>query len=247
MTTPKPEKREYRSLVGTSGLVTFRASVKETDLLISARSDLSRQALGHILTLRRFLEERIKAQPDFLSSLEPLEPGPEDGLAPEIIRRMLAAGLKAGTGPMAAVAGAMAGAVGSRLAGESPEVIVENGGDLYLAAQRELRVAIHAGPSPLSGKLALIIPALAQPLGLATSSASVGHSLSLGAADAAVVAAEDPALADALATALGNRVCRAKDIGPALEWLSAIKGVRSGVVIIGKGMGAWGELELVRL
>lgn len=241
---PQGEERTYRGLIGTQGLVTFRVSVKETDLLISARADLSLAARDEVLNRRRSLEEYITANPAFLTALEPLA---DDPLAPALVRRMLAAGQAAGTGPMAAVAGAVAEAVGRALKPAGGEVIVENGGDLYLDTDRELSVAIHAGKSPLSARLALKIAAHDQPLGLATSSATVGHSLSFGRADAAVVAAASPAVADAAATALGNRVIDARDIGPALEALARVEGVSGGVVIVGRSMGAWGGLELVRL
>ncbi len=238
------QERVYRKLIGTEGLVTFGLAVKETDLLISASRRLEDEARTAVLTQRRYLEDRIAAQPEFLSSLTPLEPDP---LAPSIVREMLAAAEIAGTGPMAAVAGAVAGQVGAALREHCQEVIVENGGDLYLDTGRELTVALFAGDSPLSGKLALKIPAQDQPLGVSTSSGTVGHSLSLGRVDAATVKARSPALADALATALGNRVADGGDIEAALTWLSKRPGALGGVVIVGRAMGAWGAMELIRV
>ena len=238
------QKRRYRVHCGRRGLTAFTVRVKETDLWILAQRDLSRQALESVLNHRRSLETYLSQRPGFLESLTPLPPDP---LAPPLVRAMLQAGQTAGTGPMAAVAGAMAQAVGEELRELSPQVVVENGGDLFLAADRELTVGLWAGDSPLSGRLGIRVAGERMPTCLACSSGTVGHSLSLGRADAAVVAARDGALADAAATALGNRVSRRDHLAPALEWVSSLPGVEGALVVLGDRLGAWGEMTLVEL
>jgi hypothetical protein len=146
---------------------------------------------------------------------------------------------------MAAVAGAVAEQVGRALLAETGQVIVENGGDIFLYSTRVRTAAIYAGSSPLSGRLGLRVSRTEQALGLCTSSGTVGPSLSLGRADAAMVLATSAALADAAATALGNRVQSENDIAGALEHLQTIEGVLGGAVIIGEHLGAWGEVEFV--
>jgi len=126
-------------------------------------------------------------------------------------------------------------------------VIVENGGDIFLQTKTPRVAAVYAGASPLSGKVGVRISRVGRPLGVCTSSGTVGHSLSFGRAEAAIVVAESAALADAAATALGNRVQTAEDIEPALVWLRGIKGVLGGAVVVGEKLGAWGEVELVKL
>jgi hypothetical protein len=126
-------------------------------------------------------------------------------------------------------------------------VVVENGGDLFLAAGRRLTVALDLGASPLSGRLGLAVEAGEMPLCVCTSSATVGHSLSLGKADGATVAAADGALADAAATALGNRVRGRHDLEPALRWAGGVPGVVGALVVLGERMAAWGRLTLVDL
>ncbi len=121
---------------------------------------------------------------------------------------MAAAAQTAGVGPMAAVAGAIAECVGRELLEFSPEVIVENGGDIFLKVSHRRTVGIFAGDSPLTGRIGIQIEARDTPLGVCTSSGTVGHSLSFGRADAVVVLAPAAALADAAATAIGNRVSR---------------------------------------
>ena len=107
---------------------------------------------------------------------------------------------------MASVAGAMAEAFQETSLESSTEVIVENGGDIYLATSRERVIGIYAGTSPLSIKLGIAISPEDSPLGICTSSGTVGPSLSFGKADAVCVLSKSAALADAAATAVGNVV-----------------------------------------
>jgi ApbE superfamily uncharacterized protein (UPF0280 family) len=148
---------------------------------------------------------------------------------------------------MAAVAGAIAEYVGNQLRALSPEVIVENGGDIYLSVQRDITVGIFAGSSPLSQRIGLRIRPETTPLGIGTSSGTVGHSLSFGKADAATVLAPSATLADAAATALGNMVSTKDDIAAALEKVHHIPGITGALIILGDALGAWGELDIVEL
>jgi len=235
------EPRTYRELFKGEGLVFFNCTLKETDLQIGARRDLSVEAMRLVVELRRQLEDYIRAVPEFLTSLKPLEAA---AWAPPIVRRMCEAGKRARVGPMAAVAGAVAEFVGVELLRHSSEVIVENGGDIFMKVERPRRVGIHAGRSPLSEKLALVVKPEDTPLGVCTSAGTVGPSLSFGRTDATVIVARDTALADAAATAVGNRVRTPEDIRAGLRLASRIEGVLGAVVIIGDRMGAWGEVDL---
>ncbi len=238
------EERLYRARCKSRGLISFTARVKETDLWIAADRDLTSQAVEAIQRHRRGLESYIVNHPGFL---EALTPWPDDAWAPPLVKAMIAAGQAAGSGPMAAVAGAIAQAVGGDLLGLSSRVVVENGGDLFLAADRDLTVAVDAGRSPLSGRLGVELAAADMPLCLCTSSGTVGHSLSLGRADAASVVSADGALADAVATMLGNRAHTKADLAPALEWAATVPGVRGSLLVLGDKLAAWGELSLVDL
>jgi hypothetical protein len=233
--------RTYRTRMARPGLTGFQVRVHQTDLMILAARDLGQLATDVVFRERRRLEHYIAAHPGFLESLAPW---PADRLAPRLVQAMIRAGSQADVGPMAAVAGAIAQAVGRELLQHSLEVIVENGGDIFLKISTPATLALYAGPSPLSLKIGLLIPAEQTPLGVCTSSGTVGHSLSLGKADAACVLAPDAALADAAATALGNRIKTPGDIPGALDWLAGIPGVLGGVVIVGDKLGAWGEVQL---
>lgn len=148
---------------------------------------------------------------------------------------------------MAGVAGAMAGFVGAALLAFTPEVVVENGGDIFLQTSSERKIGIFAGASPLNMRVGIRVPAERQPLGVCTSSATVGPSLSLGRADAVCVISPSATLADAAATALGNIVQGKDDIERALEAGRKIPGVEGAVIIVGDVLGAWGGYELVKL
>ncbi|MGB9792102.1 MAG: UPF0280 family protein [Thermacetogeniaceae bacterium] len=242
-------ERFYRKKVKGEGMVSFGVSLRESDLYISVDEasyspEVKRRALTLLYKCRGVLEEYIAADPEFARTLKPY---PVSSKAPRIVRMMAGAAARAGVGPMAAVAGAVAEIVGRGLLRYTKEVIVENGGDIFLSTCRPVTVGIFAGPSPLSERVGIRVYPEQGIRGVCTSSASVGPSLSFGRTDAAVVLAADAALADAAATALGNRVHTPDDIAPALEYVCSIRGVRGALVIQGDRLGAMGDLELVPL
>jgi len=240
------QKRFYRAWISAPGLVSFQVQVKETDLHIQAESLLTGETEELVLAYRYQIVSYIVKNPNFLTSLVPV---PQDILAPAIVREMIEAGQRADVGPMAAVAGAIAEKVGRDLldSGKTGEVIVENGGDIFVAVRGEARIGIFAGGSPLSGKVGIAIPAGQMPTGVCTSSGTVGHSLSFGKADAVTVVAQSTALADAVATAVGNVVKEKRDIDSGLSLARDIEGISGVVIIIGDKIGAWGDMELISL
>ncbi|HNT34414.1 MAG TPA: UPF0280 family protein, partial [bacterium] len=219
----KYSKRFYRDRLPDRGLVAFSVVFEETDLYILAESDLGTVAEQCVRYERACLEEYLARDSGFLNDLKPRDPRPE---APELVLSMCEAARLAGVGPMAAVAGAIAQSVGRKLCAQSGEVLVENGGDIFVKTVGERTIALYAGVgSPFSMCLGLRIFPDQTPLGVCTSSGTVGHSLSFGKSDASVVVARDAALADATATALGNRIQSAKDIEPAFEWIQTVPGI----------------------
>jgi len=238
------EKRTYRNLVKTDDLVKFEVIVKETDLLVQAKKELSQETRESVLKYRRQIEAYIEMNPEFQRSLIPLK---EDPYAPEIVQEMIRTSRLAQVGPMASVAGAIAESVSKDLLKLSEEVIVENGGDIYLATSRERTIGIFAGNSPLSLKIGIVVGPEDSPLGVCTSSGTVGHSLSFGKADAVCILSNSAALADAAATAVGNIVKEKNDIELGLERGKEIEGVLGMLIIVGDKMGVWGNIKLMRL
>lgn len=208
---------------------------------ITILSDIDASPAREELIKNYGLLERYSAKnPLFLSSYEPL---PADDDAPEIAKNMLSAAQKTGVGPMAAVAGAFSDLLGGFLLeiGAS-EVIVENGGDIFLQLTEPRTVGIYAGPSKLSDRLAFNVKPEETPIGICTSSNSVGPSISLGRSDATTVVADSSAIADAAASAIGNAVKGADGMKEAIEIAKSIECVRGMLVIRGEEMGAWGKL-----
>jgi hypothetical protein len=238
------EPRFYRHWIKDSDLVSFEVGVKQTDLYIRCQRNLKDKALNSVLKYRRSLEAYIEHHPLFLTTLDAYQAEAE---APIIVKEMARVSQLTGVGPMAAVAGAIAEAVGRDLLAFSPEVIVENGGDIFLKIFKKRLVGIYAGQSSFTKNLALEITPRETPLGVCTSSGTVGHSLSLGSADAVIALSPSAALADASATALGNIVKDADDIPEGIEKAQSIEGLRGVVIIVGDKMGIWGRVTIVPL
>jgi ApbE superfamily uncharacterized protein (UPF0280 family) len=167
--------------------------------------------------------------------------------APDMVKEMAEAAKKAGVGPMAAVAGAIAEFVGKELLNFSAQIIIENGGDIFIKTSRRRTLGVYAGASPFTGKLALAIEPEQTPSGVCTSSGTVGHSLSFGKADAVIIFSQSTILADAVATATANRVSKPEDIEKGIEFAKSIDAVKGVVIIVGSACGAWGEVELTPL
>jgi hypothetical protein len=243
MKEPGFRPRFYRLWSRDSDLVSFTVVVKETDLYIRAGRNLRKKALAAVLKHRELLEGYIARHPGFAAALEPFAVGAD---APFVVRMMAEASARVGVGPMAAVAGTIAELVGRELLDYSAEVIVENGGDIFLMLVKPRLVGIYAGSSPLTGTVALRIEPDDTPLGVCTSSGSVGHSLSFGTADAAIVVSPSAALADAAATAVGNLVKTEDDLQRAIEFVKDVPGISGIAVIRGEKMAVWGHINLER-
>ena len=186
----------------------FQLVIGETDLRVTAVSPLPegfKDALAaRVRTLRGELEAWIVLHPEFRHSLVPV-PLSCSAPPPEIVRRMTEASAIAGVGPFATVAGTIAQMAAESLVDRSPDLIIENGGDIFMYSRRDRVVGLL--PDPESGVLiGLNVAASACPLALCASSATIGHSLSFGQGELVLVRSPDGALADALATALCNRL-----------------------------------------
>lgn len=235
------QKRFYRELTKDSDLIGQEVIVKETDLFIFAEKDVKFIAEEIVKKYRAQIEDYIKHRPEFMTSLEPIT---DDASAAEIIKEMIRTTGLAGVGPMASVAGAIAEFTGKELMAHSKQIIIENGGDIFIKSDKVRTVAVYAGDSPLSNKIFIKIKPEDTPVGICTSSGTVGHSLSFGKADACVIIAKSAILADAVATAACNRIKEKKDIAPGLEFAISIKGVKGAAAILGKYFGSIGDIEL---
>lgn len=233
-------QRDYRRLHGGGDLLFERIVVEQSDLHIGTVKPCRDLAMQAIKEARRAIKTQIAKNPDFLTSLEPMDYDGKKYNPP--VSWMMEAAKLAGVGPMAAVAGSVSRYVGEQLSTVSDDVIVENGGDLFIITTHSRKVSIYAGESPLSHKLALVIPV--GTWGICTSAGRVGPSLSFGQADAAVVLAPNCALADAVATATGNRIKTPDDLEQAVQFAHNVQGVAGALAIMDDKIAAVGAMQL---
>jgi ApbE superfamily uncharacterized protein (UPF0280 family) len=228
-----------------SNLVRRRFRLHETCATVIAEEHFMELAKRTILTTRGAIEAYITRRPDFRTALEPLA---VEAAAPPVIRLMAAAAARANVGPMAAVAGAIAqSTVEVLVTAGAAHVIMDNGGDIVLFIDRPVIIGVFTGSAAFRDIALRFLP---RPdiFSVCTSSGTVGHSLSFGRADAATVIARDGYLADAMATALGNRVKKgtSKEIEEAVRQ-SLITGIDGLLVVANDRLGLGGELpEIVR-
>ena len=238
------EERIYRNYVRADNLVKFEVIEQETDLLILAETNLYDKAMASVLRYRAELEKYIESDPQFGKSFSPVAVRYN---APAIVKEMAVAARRVKVGPMAAVAGAIAEFVGLDLLPFSNEVIVENGGDIFLKIKQTRKVGIFAGKSPFSEKIALEVEPRETPFSICTSSGTVGHSFSFGKADAVVVISGSGSLSDAAATRIGNAVMEISDIDPALKIAKKIRGLEGVLIVKDDHLGALGKIKIVPL
>jgi ApbE superfamily uncharacterized protein (UPF0280 family) len=238
------EPRTYRAFDHSGRLKSFRVVVETSDLYIKAHSVLEKETEQLIRSCRGQIEAAIARRPEFLKSLVPIEEHPADAA---VALQMVRAAKKAGTGPMAAVAGAVAEFVGRALLDLSPEVIVENGGDIFLMVSQPIVVGVFARNSPFNNRMGIKLDPTPIPVGVCTSSGTVGPSMSFGIADCATIISRDVSLADAVASGLGNRIQGPSDLTRAVEWAMKIPGVDAALAILDEKMAALGDIELVPL
>lgn len=241
------EERKYRLNTNQERFDYFTIVHLETDLLIgiSKGQDVEKirsYAQKVSQDLRTELDVFIHDHPSFQSSLSPLNY--KKGLS-NPIQELVLAGQYANVGPMAGIAGLFSMYVGQALASKFKlkEIIIENGGDIYASILNELKVAIYAGKSVLSNKLALKIPP--GEWGICSSSGTVGHSLSFGKADAVAIVSHDPPKADTLATALANRIQSKEDIQNVLDFSKQYDVISAIVIICEDQLGILGQMELM--
>lgn len=233
------QPRRYRDICISKDLVAFNVTIEESDLYIKAESLLYDKAFERLRRIRCEIEEYIYKNRRFADSLTPVKCAAH---APEIIKKMCRAAEEAGVGPMAAVAGAVAEELAYYLHRYSGEVIVENGGDVFVINRRPMRIGIYTEDDLLSMKLGLELMPYPEGISICTSSGKIGHSLSFGRADAVTVLAPSGAYADAAATAVANMIQSEADIDAALDFAQSKKAILGVVVVINNKIGVKGEI-----
>ncbi len=243
---------KYRTYINeTQKVLSYEVVYKETYLLIKLEKNFKIRILKNLISLRKPIENYIKKNPEFLTSLKPIEP---KKYAPEIIKKMCFVSQKTGVGPMSAVAGTIAEFLGYKILNWIEKenfkkfLIIENGGDIFAYIDEPINIAIYASEtSPFTGKLILKINLLNQPLGICTSSGTVGHSLSFGSSDAVIIISNSASFSDTLATATGNLVKTESDIKTAVEFAKSFNETIFVCIIKNKTISFWSKTDKIRV
>ena len=237
-------ERSYRSRFSNDERRWFCVKFLESDLWIgvdrgSYSASMEADTYAMLVELRRSMDAYLLMDPAYKAALTPYDAGLE---APNILKEMSRVSHKTEIGPMSAVAGAVAKKVAEFLG--TQEVIVENGGDIYAQAASDMDISVFSGQSPLSEKIGLHIPAAEFPLGICTSSGTVGPSLSLGRADAVMIVCKDVLLADSYATAMANRIKTVNDLQSVIDRISDIPEILGAIAVKDDRMAITGRFEL---
>ncbi len=223
-------------------MIKKRIRIQETNILLT--SDVEPHYLISFITkCRAELKNYIRMNPEFQTSLEPLKVGE----APLIVKLMAESAEIAGVGPMAAVAGTISQLILNFLLNQDARyVIADNGGDIALKTNKDVIMGLYAGESSLSGRIGFKIKHHKTPMGICTSSGTVGHSISFGQADSVTVFASSASTADALATSIANYATGNKEVeqvenclGKAEELREHFQGV---LVVVGESAGTVGKI-----
>ncbi len=229
----------------TRPVPSFDLQKSQTDLQILTNRRIPREFIDERINAYRLdIESYITRDERFLRSLKPLDV--ELG-APAIIKEMSRCSKMANVGPMASVAGAIAQFLGNDLLNEGcRDVIIENGGDIFLSSTRSRVIGIYSGRSKLWNNLKIKIPPRDTPVGICTSSGTIGHSLSFGSSDCAIILSKSAILADAIATATANRVNSKEDLQSALDFARSIKGINGALIIFRNNLISWGRITFTK-
>jgi ApbE superfamily uncharacterized protein (UPF0280 family) len=228
-------------------IISEHIQIDETDLKI--KTDLINPNLQNFIFKQLFeLKSYIRKNPDFLNSYEPVFVGEIDNYEiPLIISLMTRAGRRGEVGPMAAVAGSIAQlSMGFMVENGARYVVIDNGGDIAMKTDQDVVVGLYAGESSLSGELGFKVKFRKTPMGICTSSGTVGHSISFGRSDSVTVFADEASIADALASSIGNYCLGKTDndaVQKSLERADDLrKYIRGVLVVVGESAGTLGKI-----
>jgi len=232
----------YRCCVKNKEKYAWLLSYYYTDILISSNKNIKSRIEKPLKKIYEILNVCIKNEASFLKSLSPIKIKP---FFPEIIKEMCAKSAVFNVGPMAAVAGTINEYIASYLQKYCDILIIENGGDIFIKAERDLNVGIYVKNPNFKDKIALKINAKNMPCGLCSSSGTFGHSFSMGKCDLAVVLAKSAITADAAATAFANSISCEDDISGSIAYFKGFEDIKGLLAVKDKKIGAWGAIEFL--
>ena len=220
----------------------FTIKYRHCSISVSSDADVEKECRENLPRIYNEAENRVLSDAVFSKSLIPVNGNENDT---PIIKQMIEAGRKAGTGPMAAVAGAIAEALFHSVKTPFRTLIIENGGDIFASSTEDLICGLYTGSS--FDKFALKIKKSLMPCGISSSSSKIGHSLSFGKALLAVVISPSGALSDAFATSLANSVQSENDLENAVNFCTAQKGIIGCAAVINDKIAFAGDIEFTEI
>lgn len=213
--------------------------------ILTDRKELVSKAYDELVKQRTLIEDYIKQDPIFLPTLRPHKVKKS---APKVVKLMAEGAKIANVGPMAAVAGTIAEFISRKMVSLGAEVaVVENGGDIFAITNKEITIGLFSGQNKVAEKLAFKLNKKNTPLSICSSSSFLGHSISFGKCDLATIFSKKGHVADAVATAVGNKVKEIKDIEPTLNWAIKLKDVQGVIIIKGHKVGMIGNIPKLLL
>ncbi|MDD5659628.1 MAG: UPF0280 family protein [Actinomycetota bacterium] len=232
----------YRFLVDCKSNFNWKVSYKYSDLFIVSSTDISLKIPYAITGFYDIVEEFIKNNPVFAKTYNAFK---VDEQFPEIIKKMCIASEIFNVGPMASIAGAVCEFMAAKLSQKNSYLAIENGGDIYIKSKHDIIAGLFLKSKYFKENLKIRIKKEFLPCGIASSSGTLGHSVSLGKSDLAAVVCKSPIFADSAATAIGNMIDTKNDINKTLDHFKTFDMILGMVIIKDDEIGLYGKIELV--
>ncbi len=236
------DKELYRVRVSKKSKFSWKILYKYSDLFISCSEDLSDIIFDRLAEFYNIIEKEIKENPAFEKSLSPL---PEGSGGIWIVSEMYNSAKAFNVGPMAAVAGSLCEFIGRDIKEDVKYLIIENGGDAYIRSKKDIITSVFFKSRYFKNDLKIKIKKKLLPCGMAASSGTFGHSLSLGKSDIALVIAKNAIIADAAATAFANLIREPDDLKKAVNFMRNNKEIFGLLAIKDEKIAVYGQIELV--
>ncbi len=236
------DKDIYRINVTAKAEFSWKVSYKYSDLFISSSKDISPFISDRIVDFYNIIEKEIKENPNFEKSFVPLSSISSENW---IISEMNKASKTFNVGPMAAVAGSLCEFISRDIQNSVRYLMIENGGDVYIKSSKDAVISVFFKNNYFRNGLKLKVEKKLLPCGIASSSGTFGHSVSLGKSDIALVLAENAIVADAAATAFANSIKSKTDLEKAVNLMKDKKGILGLLAVKDEMIAIYGQIKLV--
>jgi len=236
------DKDIYRVKVDIKNKFSWKVNYKYSDLFIVSKIDIYEKIIKLLPDFYRIIQEFIKKYPSFAKTLNSFNPKDE---FPDIIKKMCFASVTFKVGPMASVAGAVCQYLAQTLSKNNSYLLIENGGDIYIKSSSDIIANLFLNNKYFKDKIKIKIKKNILPCGIASSSGTLGHSLSLGKSDLTTVICKSPIFADAAATAVGNMIINKDDIQKTIDYFKKFNEILAMIIIKDDKIGLYGDIELV--